>query len=67
MDEDDKYSLDYDFSKVITESFQKSVSSLLKKNILRRRNPFDTKKPLKKAKLAIVDREKQDSFRTAFP
>ena len=64
MDEDDEYSLHYEFSKPITESDQKSVASPMN-NILLRGNPFDTEEPkgiINIATGASLDKEEQDFF-----
>ena len=64
MDEDNQYSLHYEFSKPITESDQKSVASLMN-NILPHGNPFDTEEPkgiINIATGATLDKEEQDFF-----
>lgn len=42
MGKDDMYNLHYEFSKRITAPGQKGATSTLRKNILKRGNPFDT-------------------------
>ena len=62
MDEDDEYSLHYEFSKPITVADQKSVASLMD-NILQRGKPFDTEEPKGISNIATgakLDKEVQD-------
>ena len=62
MDEDDDYSLHYEFSDRITKADKHSIAVLMK-NVLQRRNPFNLEQPkgiMNIATGAILEKDKED-------
>ena len=62
MDEDDEYSLHYEFLDQITKADKHSVASLTK-NVLQRGNPFNLEQPKRVMNIAtdaILEKDKED-------